>query len=58
MDFAFRGTIENGKLELLNVPTIWETVDPKTGETVSGTREEVEAVLCKGGVVFLSTEGR
>lgn len=55
VDFAFRGTIENGKLELLNVPTIWETVDPKTGETVSGTREEVEAVLCKGGVVFLST---
>ena len=44
MDFAFRGTIENGKLELLNVPTIWETVDPKTGETVSGTREEVAAV--------------
>jgi hypothetical protein len=45
MDFAFRGTIRGGKLELLNVPVIWETVDPKTGETISGTMEDVEAVL-------------
>jgi Ferredoxin-like domain in Api92-like protein len=49
MDFAFKGTIRGGKLELLNVPLIWETVDPKTGETISGTREDVEAVLGKHG---------
>jgi Ferredoxin-like domain in Api92-like protein len=54
VDFAFRGTIENGKLELLNVPTIWETVDPKTGETVSGTYEEVATVWGKG-CGFVST---
>jgi Ferredoxin-like domain in Api92-like protein len=49
MDFAFRGTIRDGKLELLDVPVIWETVDPKTGKTVSGTREEIDAVLGERG---------
>ena len=42
-DFALRGTIKDGKpeFELLDEPVIWETVDPKTGETVSGTLEEI-----------------
>ena len=42
-DFALRGTIKDGKLEfeLLDEPVIWKTVDPKTGETVSGTLEEI-----------------
>ena len=46
-DFALRGTIKDGKLEfeLLDEPVIWKTVDPKTGETVSGTLEEIGAVL-------------
>ena len=54
MDFAFRGTIQGGKLELLDVPVIWETVDPKTGETISGTREELDAVLDKRGIGIVS----
>jgi hypothetical protein len=49
MDFAFRGTIKTGKLELLDAPVIWETVDPKTGKIVSGTQEDVDAVLAGGG---------
>ena len=44
-DFALRGTIKDGKLELLDEPGIWKAVDPKTGETVSGTLEELGAVL-------------
>ena len=46
-DFALRGTIKDGKpeFELLDEPVIWKTVDPKTGETVSGTLEEIGAVL-------------
>ena len=46
-DFALRGTIKDGKLEfeLVDEPVIWKTVDPKTGETVSGTLEEIGAVL-------------
>jgi hypothetical protein len=58
MDFAFEGTIENGKLELLYAPMIWETVDPKTGETVSGTQEEVNAVLGKCGGVVTTSAGK
>jgi hypothetical protein len=58
MDFAFRGTIKDGKIELLDVPVIWETIDPKTGETISGTQEEVEAVLGeRGGIVRTSAAG-
>jgi hypothetical protein len=47
MDFAFRGAIRDGKLELelLDAPVIWEIIDPKTGKTVSGTHEELGAVL-------------
>ena len=46
-DFAFRGTIKDGKpeFELMDKPGIWETVDPKTDETLSGTLEEIGAVL-------------
>ena len=40
--WGFRGTIRDGKLELLEVPLIW--VNPKTGKTVSGTCDEVFAV--------------
>ena len=42
--WGFRGAITDGKLELLEVPVIFETVDPKTGKTVSGTCDEVFAV--------------
>jgi len=42
--WGFRGAIRDGKLELLAVPVIFETVDPKTGKTVSGTCDEVFAV--------------
>ena len=42
--WGFRGAIRDGKLELLEVPVIFETVDPKTGKTVSGTCDEVFAV--------------
>ena len=45
MDFAFRGTIRDGKLELRDVPVMWEAIDPKTGKTVSGTREDSDAAL-------------
>jgi hypothetical protein len=56
MDFAFRGTIKDGKLVLLDAPVIWETIDPKTGETISGTRDEVEDALGENpGVVMVST---
>ena len=45
-DFALRGTIKDGKLELLDEPVIWKTITgAKTGETVSGTLEEIGAVL-------------
>jgi len=41
-DFALRGTIKDGKLELLDEPVIWKTITgAKTGETVSGTLEEI-----------------
>ena len=58
MDFAFRGTIRDGKLELLDVPLIWKTVDPKTGKTVSGTREEIDAVLGERGGWASARAGR
>jgi hypothetical protein len=54
MDFAFRGTIRDSTLDLREVPTVWSTVDPKTGATVSGTREEIEAVLGKHEVSAVS----
>jgi hypothetical protein len=40
-DFAFEGGIENGKVELREVPLIWTMTHPKTGETVSGTTDEL-----------------
>jgi len=48
-DLALRGTIRDGKLELHDEPLEWETVDPKTGKTVVGSREEIERVLGKNG---------
>jgi hypothetical protein len=57
-NFAFRGTIRDGKLELLDVPVIWETVDPKTGKTVSGTREEIGAMLGERGGIASAWAGR
>jgi Api92-like protein with ferredoxin domain len=56
-NFAFRGTIRDGKLELLDVPVIWETVDPKTGKTVSGTGEEIGAVLGERGGIATARAG-
>jgi hypothetical protein len=44
-DEAFRGTIRDGRLELHDEPLVWTTIDPKTGEEVSGTREEIDRVL-------------
>lgn len=45
MDFAFRGTIHDGRLELRDVPIVWSAIDPKTGETISGSPDELEAAL-------------
>jgi hypothetical protein len=50
--------LRHGKLELLDAPVIWETVDPKTGKTVSGTREEIDAVLGERGGRASSRAGR
>ena len=44
-DEAYRGTIRRGHMELHYEPLIWETADPKTGETISGTREEIDRML-------------
>jgi hypothetical protein len=52
-DFAYRGTIKNGKLELREVPVVWSTVDPETGLVVSGTREKIDE--CVPGVVRVFT---
>jgi hypothetical protein len=46
---AFKGSIHQGRLELRKVPVMWAVVDPKTGETVTGTFEEIEDVLGKEG---------
>lgn len=51
---GFRGTIRNGKLELLDARLIWETIDPKTGKTVSGMRDEVDAVQGEQLAFYLS----
>jgi hypothetical protein len=42
MEFAFRGTIKNGKLELRDVPVVWSAVDPETDLLVSGTFEQID----------------
>ena len=44
-DFAFEGTIQDGKLELWDAPVIWTITDPKTGETISGPRAQIEPLL-------------
>jgi hypothetical protein len=41
-DFAYRGTIQNGKLELREVPIVWSIVDPETGLVVSGSPEQID----------------
>lgn len=54
-DFAIRGTIRDGRMELHEEPLVWTTIDPKTGEEVSGTREEIDNVLGDlGGMVVTS----
>jgi hypothetical protein len=47
MDFAFEGTIRDGTLELRDVPLICTTTNPATGETISGTLQEIEEFLAK-----------
>jgi hypothetical protein len=54
-DDGLEGTIQHGKLELRNVPLIWETVDPKTGETVSGSQEEIFALSNDRGGLMVSS---
>jgi hypothetical protein len=46
-DYAFGGSIREGQLELHWVPLIWQVTDPKTGEIVRGTRDEIEAALTR-----------
>jgi hypothetical protein len=41
-DLAFEGTIADGRLDLHRVPLIFSVTDPKTGETVTGTMDELE----------------
>jgi hypothetical protein len=53
-DFAYRGTIKHGKLELLEVPVVWSTVNPETGLVVSGTREKIDECV-PGAVVRVFT---
>jgi hypothetical protein len=55
-DFAFRGQIRAGQLDLRRVSVIWQKVDPKTGEHISGSREEIEQVLGSGGSVTVSAD--
>jgi hypothetical protein len=48
-DWGFKVSVTAGKLqELHKTPLVWKTVDPKTGETVSGTREEISRVQPDG----------
>jgi hypothetical protein len=44
-DFAFRGTIQDGRMELRDALIEWSAVDPKTGETICGSPEELEEAL-------------
>jgi hypothetical protein len=54
-EWAFEGTIKDGKLELWDAPVIWTTIDPKTGETISGPRAQIEPLLGnEGGVISVS----
>ena len=47
-DGAFRGTIHGGVLKIHAVPMVCETINPKTGEIVRGSLEEIETVLGAG----------
>jgi hypothetical protein len=40
-DFAFKGSIRNGRLELRETPLILTITDPKTGEEKTGTSAEL-----------------
>jgi hypothetical protein len=57
-EFAFEGTIQDGKLELWDLPLIWTITDPKTGETISGPRDQIEPLLGKGGGVISVRPGK
>jgi hypothetical protein len=57
-DWAFEGTIQDGKLELWDAPVIWTTIDPKTGETISGPRAQIEPLLGKEGGVISVRAGK
>jgi hypothetical protein len=48
--FSFKGTIKAGQLEIERLPFVWSTVDPKTGKTISGSREEIEALGGRGSL--------
>ena len=50
-DWAFEGTIQDGKLELWDAPVIWTIIDPKTGETISGPHAQIEPLLGEEGVI-------
>jgi hypothetical protein len=54
LEFAFEGTIRGGKLELWEVPVIWTITDPKTGETISGPRPQIDPLLFEKGSIFVS----
>src|SRR5262249_39727839 len=43
--YAFRGSIRNGKLELRDVPVMAQAIDPKTGKAVTGTYNEIMKML-------------
>jgi hypothetical protein len=49
-DFGFKGAIHQGQLELKDAPLVWTTVDPKTGEVISGTFGEIAAIAQDGMV--------
>jgi hypothetical protein len=55
-DWAFEGTIQDGKLELWDAPVIWTTIDPKT--TISGPRAQIEPLLGKEGGVIAVRAGK
>jgi hypothetical protein len=57
-EWAFEGTIQDGKLELWDAPVIWTTIDPKTGETISGPRAQIEPLLGKEGGVISVRAGK
>jgi hypothetical protein len=57
-EWAFEGTIQGGKLELWDAPVIFTITDPKTGETISGPRAQMEPFLGKEGGVISVRAGK